>query len=273
LASGERATGISRGSRRRPAGAAALAALVALGLTLIPRGPALAEDAEASSLFAEGNSAYKAGDFARAVGTYEALLRQGFEGEALLYNLGNAYFKSGDLGRAIASYERALLLAPRDPDLASNLALAREQCADRSAAAGFSARALLGRTVRWLTADEWTIVLEVSYILLLACLLAPLYVPLRRSLASRLRALTGLLLAAATVALLTLTLEYGPGRRGVVIAPEITIRSGPATGYLGEFSLHPGSVVRIEGRREGWVKIVFPPTLRGWTEAAGLEIL
>ncbi len=228
---------------------------------------------DAAALFARGNDAYKAGDFAAAAAAYDTLRARGFSGPGLLYNLGNAHFKSGDLGRAIASYERALLLAPRDREVRENLDLARELCADRPSTGLAGPAGVVALAARRLTPDEWAVALEAAYVLLLATFVAPLHVPLRRSLVRRTRLAAAILLAAAAAALLVLHTGYRPGRRGVVIPPEITVRSGPGTGYLGEFTLHPGSVVRIEDSREEWVKIVYPPSLRGWTEAEGIEPL
>ena len=68
-----------------------------------------------------------------------------------------------------------------------------------------------------------------------------------------------------------------PRARAVVVArphtAEVTVRSGPGETYIGEFSLHPGTVVRVIEEREGWLKIAFSPSLRGWAEAGGFERL
>lgn len=257
---------------RRPLLGALLALLALPPVGAAPAGAASPSDSQ-RHLFEKGNTAFKSGNYAAAIENYEALRKEGLAGAGLLYNLGNAYFKAGDLGRAVSQYERALLLAPRDPDLRANAAFAREACVDRSATGIAAPLILLGSIVRRLTPDEWAIAFQAAYLLFLGSFVAPYFLPLRRRLAARARLAAGLVLIGAGFALYAWQGEYRPGRRGVVVAPEITIRSGPSTGYLGEFSLHPGSVVRIEEHRDGWVKIVFPPSLRGWTEASGIEIL
>jgi len=239
----------------------------------VPSGSAPGGVDDAVDLFERGNGAYRTGDFAAAAAAYEALRDRGLSGPGLLYNLGNAHLKRGELGRAVASYERALLLAPRDHEIRENLALARELCADRPSTGVAAPALVLSRAARRLTPDEWAIALDAAYVLFLATFIAPFHLPLRRSLVRRARLAVTLLLAIAAAALLIWHTGYRPGRRGVVISPEITVRSGPGTGYLGEFTLHPGSVVRIEESREDWVKIVYPPSLRGWTEAEGIEPL
>jgi tetratricopeptide (TPR) repeat protein len=229
--------------------------------------------ADAAALFARGNAAYEAGDFAAAAAAYDELRGRRAAGAGVLYNLGNAHLRNGDLGRAVASYERALALAPRDAELNENLALARGLCVDRPSA-GVSSPALLAtRAARRLTPDEWVVILEGAYVLLLASFVVPYYAPLRRSLVRRGRLAAGIVLLVAAAALLAWHSECRPGRRGVVVAPEITVRSGPGTGYLGEFTLHPGSVLRVDERRGEWVKVLYPPSLRGWTEAEGIDTL
>ena len=80
---------------------------------------------------AQANAAYQGGDYEQAVETYESLLAEGLESEALYYNLGNAYFRQGRLGRAVLNYERARLLDPADADIRHNLAIARGQLPER----------------------------------------------------------------------------------------------------------------------------------------------
>ena len=80
--------------------------------------------------FFKANQAYKVGDFQEAIEEYLRLIRSGYGGGQIYYNLGNAYFRAGQLGRAILEYERAQLLIPRDPDLNFNLSHARDQIRD-----------------------------------------------------------------------------------------------------------------------------------------------
>ncbi len=92
-----------------------------------------------SSLFAqtpdelmlEGNKFYQTGQYENAVDAYHKILSQGYESEALYYNLGNAYFKSGKVGFAILSYEKGLKLSPGDDDLSYNLRIANARTVDK----------------------------------------------------------------------------------------------------------------------------------------------
>ena len=106
--------------------------------TFVAVSPAHATEADANSLWSEGNEAYAAEDYDAAIAAYSAIVEMGYESDLLYYNLGNAYFKrgqgnvdgqgkafnSGELGRAILNYERALKLNPELEDARYNLDLA-----------------------------------------------------------------------------------------------------------------------------------------------------
>jgi tetratricopeptide (TPR) repeat protein len=79
--------------------------------------------------FEQANALFEAGDFAGAADAYERILEEHGPRAAVFYNLGNSHLRMEDYGRAILAYERARLLTPRDPDLRSNLALARKTAA------------------------------------------------------------------------------------------------------------------------------------------------
>ncbi len=72
------------------------------------------------------NRQFDAGDFSAAAAAYEEILTERGPDAAVLYNLGNSYQSEKRYGPAILAYERARLITPRDPDLLTNLALARK---------------------------------------------------------------------------------------------------------------------------------------------------
>ena len=66
----------------------------ALGIALLA-----ASGASASTLFDDGNTAYLAGDNARAVSAYEALVAEGVRSPELETNLGAAHLRQNHRGR------------------------------------------------------------------------------------------------------------------------------------------------------------------------------
>jgi tetratricopeptide (TPR) repeat protein len=253
----------------------AIAARVLFAATLLAA--AAAGAAEPIETLDAGNAAYRSGDYAAAATAYEELRSAGHGSADLLYNLGTAYLKGGDLGRAIANYERALLLAPRDSDLRDNLDLARERCVDKAPDRSLALLALASGVLRRLTPDEWAIIFVCSYVALLATWVVPTFRPGMRRLASVSHLPLALAVVISLIGLRTWSEHAKPRSRAVVIArphtSEVTVRSGPGENYIGEFSLHPGTVVRVIEEREGWLKIAFSPSLRGWAETSGFEPL
>ncbi len=102
-------------------------ALLFLSVSLITN--LLAGDAE--RIFAEGNKAYQAKEFSKAVDLYEQLLASGWRSADLEYNLGNAWHRLDSPGRAILHYERALLLSPGHVEATKNLAFLRSKIKDK----------------------------------------------------------------------------------------------------------------------------------------------
>jgi len=85
---------------------------------------ALASDG-AVSLYNQGNSAYREGDFETAIENYLAAIDTGVADYRVYFNLGNAYFRNNQVGRAILNWERARYLKPRNEDVLENIDFAR----------------------------------------------------------------------------------------------------------------------------------------------------
>ena len=230
-------------------------------------GPSTASGAQ----MAAANQRYESGEFVAAAEGYQALVDAGVRDGQLYYNLGNAYFKSGDLGRAILNYRRAQRLLPRDGDVDANLKLARAQTRDRIETEDEAALvALARRIIHWLTLEEAAAIALLLWIALCGLVIGALLWRKRRQL--------GRYGAGVVAGLLLLTLlsigvrRWDTGREppAVVVAPEVTVRSGPGEDYLTEFALHAGAEVRLIEQRGEWVRLVLPGGLQGWAPAAAV---
>lgn len=82
---------------------------------------ALSAHTSAAVITAEADSAYKAGDFERAITLYEELADKEGVSPGLLYNLGNASVEAHDYGKAVLCYEKALRLDPSNKEIRRNL--------------------------------------------------------------------------------------------------------------------------------------------------------
>ena len=231
-----------------------------LVLSLCAAATAAAQSRDLHTIFHDGNTAYRDGDYAAAMQEYERLLAAGFESDALLFNLGNAQFKQGRNGLAILAYERARRLSPRDPDIATNLALAREIAKSPDEPPALWKRVLLAPAWSFSTAElaaAWTV-------LWLAAWAAIAAVGLGRSLRATAAALSlSVLFIGASLALRLWSDEISSW--AVVVGPGVTAaRFEPASGGKEHFRLEEGALVEVRDAREGWAQVRRRDGLRGW---------
>lgn len=264
-----------------------LALALGLAAAAVPEGGAAPEAAAApAALLAEAEAAYAAGlaaapaqaqgHFQRAARRYESLLaREGANGH-LYYNLGNCHRRLGDTGRAILCYLRAEELLPRDPDVRRNLALARDQAADRvEGATGADAARVLFFWHYDLSPDARRAAA------LAAAALFWLLIALRLRDDWRRRVSRGWLAGLALVALACGgSLGYAAWERqarpaGVVIAPAVTARQGDGDGYGRAFKedLHSGTEFTLRENRGAWWRVRLADGRDCWVPAAAAALV
>jgi tetratricopeptide (TPR) repeat protein len=251
--------------------------LVLLTLVLLAWSkPILAAEQIREQTFAQAAADYQAGRFDVAAAGYETLASAGLRNAALYYNIGNAWLKQNDLGRAVLWYERGLLLAPNDPDLRFNLDYARTQLKDAYepdesalASALFFWKDLLSRRA-------------VQYAALAANALFWLgLIWLRLRSGKGPAGLNGAVKLLCGIALLGLALfaptalfqqyEECAEPRAVVLVPEAAVRSGLSDEATALFTLHAGSVARVEEKRPGYARIRFGKDKIGWIKESQIE--
>jgi tetratricopeptide (TPR) repeat protein len=245
-------------------------------------------------LFARGNAAYEAGDYARAIDEYTRVVDAGVSHTDLAYNLGNAYFKQGDLGQAILWYERAHRFAPREADVRENLDLTRSLLRDQQLLPSEPRwRATLLSWHRDTTAAESTAAASVLYALL--CLVGVCFVFRESEAISRAYARISVLspgrlfgldkaqdlgLAIAVVAIIAGAFGYSAMSKvraessraiGIVLAEEVSVFSGPSREASVQFKVHEGTRVRVSDARPGWVRVDLPGDLTGWIDESSLD--
>jgi hypothetical protein len=258
-------------------------------------GLAAAQDAPSLEAgFLAGNQAYEAGDYAGAIARYEELVSRGVAHADLLYNLGNAYFESGELGRAVLWYERALRANPRHEDARANLTLVRSLLRDQQLAPAEGG--LRGALLAWhrrTTAAESAAVATAFYLLL--CLLAVLFVFRHEAGVERFirrmstvspgrlfglgpaqdvalaMALTFVLAGVFGGSALAKIRSQRAQTRAVIVAPEVSVFSGPSRDATVQFKVHEGTALVVRESRPGWTRVDLPGDLSGWIDAGALE--
>jgi hypothetical protein len=222
--------------------------------------------------FQQGNQYYDRGEFQKAIETYQNIIGAGFLNSKVYYNLGNAYFRKGELGNAILHYRRAERLDPRDEDIKANIGYVKLYTLDKIEVGDINIfSTILKSILNRATLDEWTVF--VSGIYFLGMILGIILVFLDRLL----RPLLIVIVITIILFILSGSLLYAKIStealidRGVVIATETSVRSGPGNDYTLQFTAHEGLEFQIKDTKEDWYLIILPNGVMGWLEKQTIE--
>ena len=237
-----------------------------VGTLLLLATPAAAQSFDCPTLYDEG-------DYAAAADCFEALADQGNGNGHLFYNLGNARYREGSLGEAILGWRKAALYLPRDGDLKANLKRVRDLAKDDLAPPGERealARTLLG-PYDALSASELLLVGAVAWALLLILGAIRFTRPLPGWGAGA--ALLGfvVLFGLGGWSVRSYTISQHPD--AVVLAEEVTLRSGRDVLSTDLARLHEGAEVRVVEVSDGWVQVALSTGPRGWLSAGAVGLV
>ncbi|MEM7246133.1 MAG: SH3 domain-containing protein [Acidobacteriota bacterium] len=231
---------------------------------------ALASDAGAR--FVKGVEAYEQQRPLEAERIFRELLSEGHEDATLLFNLGNASYRRGRHALAVVAYEWALRLDPTDEEVRSNLEMARAHLVTDEVPDPRPpwVQALLELPQRWsLSATWWCF--AAAWTLGWSCLALAL-LRMGKGLGWVALALLVVSLVIALPLVARVQQVQGPDE-GVLLWPEVTVRSGPGEDYAELFGLHSGTLVDSLESRPGWRRIRFGGGLEGWVPASALAII
>jgi hypothetical protein len=221
----------------------------------------IANNGERLDAFVKANKAYSDGDYQLAINNYQSVLDTGKPTGSLYYNMGNCYYKMGDIGWAILYYERAMQYIADDPDLLFNLKLARSKVEDQVEKKSTlpiinTLKHFKLSTLFWLmmlsNIGFWGIMIirrfhrsEWSYYSFVA--LGIIWVILLVSFSAR-------------------YYEVHYDNRGVVVASQTIVRSGPDEKETPLFELHAGTIIACERQEGNWRLVQFTQGKRGWAK-------
>lgn len=115
------------------------------------------------------DSAYQAQNFRQALSMYEKVLNTNGASSELYYNIGNANYRLGNYGKAIVAYERALRLNPANKEARSNLNFVRSSLRGLPEDGSSFLNNVHQSIVSIATANAWSIVALVFFLMLLSC--------------------------------------------------------------------------------------------------------
>jgi len=217
-------------------------------------------------LFDRGNRLYEEGKYQEAAEAYAAAARYGIEDVRLEYNLGNAAFRLGRLGEAVLHYERAYRLDPTDPDVVSNLDLARSLRADRVEEPQVAAWIEWVRRIQNRLGPDRQAITALFLFWIVAALCAWCWAR-----PGGWSAAAGWLVASLVLSLALVGASWWITRArldgsdlAVVLTGPVEVLAGPGESHAPLVTVHEGLEVRIRGERESWVQVRLPNGLNGW---------
>jgi tetratricopeptide (TPR) repeat protein len=224
--------------------------------------------------FAQANQAFQDKDYQKAIDAYQAVLAAGQESANLYFNLGNAYFKKGDLGFAILNFLKARRLAPGDDDIASNLEFARKLTSVQLEGATLNPVNNLIKSVvapYRLTSMAW--ISSLFFLLFMAVLIARFGLALEFS---WLRPMTTTTLVLFLLIATLTTFKYRDDyviRRGVIVATESEVRTGPTDQSDIELHGEQGLIVQILSESGDYFNVVFENQRQGWIKKSLIAVV
>lgn len=228
--------------------------------------------AEQDSLTA-ANATYKKGNYTEAIRMYQGLIKQGFESEALYYNLGNAHYKNGEVAKSILNYERALLLDPDDEDALQNLEIAGLSTVDRFEVMPQPLiRSAYQGVFRSFSPSNWS---YITFGFLLICLVfTVLYFFSDSKKLGFTMGSIGFVLFAFTLSMAFQHKSYlQKNRAAIVMKASSYAKSGPGKQAEDVFILHEGTKVTVIEAFENWEKVRLPDGKIGWLPKDDLGML
>ncbi len=236
-------------------------------LTAAAPADAMAGSAE---VYLNGVNAYRQGHYQEAARTFEQVAQTPIRNPGLFYNIGNAHLKAGDIGRAILWYERARLMAPNDPDLRFNLANAVSRVKDRQE----TGANLLDVIFFW----DNLISLKVLQIVCI-CLSVVFFTwaGIRAWTGKKTLSGTGMAILALFLMVCCIT-GIGMAKQrnrsyAVIVADQADVRAGTLENAALLFTLHAGTKVRVDEKKDQYLKIVFSKDKIGWVLRDRAEII
>ena len=218
--------------------------------------------------FAQANSAFATGDFAKAESAYQKLAAGDLVSPELFFNLGNAIYRQDRPGEAALWYRRALDLDPRFAEARQNLEFIRKRTGfhefDLRGIDAFFSRLSAGELTAILTAGAWITVLA---------LVAAMVVRRFREYRPLLYSIALLAIATAVGAGWGLHRQRGlihDDSRAIVIANEAAAVTGPVPDAAKVVDLPPGSEIQIIQSAGPWTYVGIPQDIRGWVRTESI---
>jgi tetratricopeptide (TPR) repeat protein len=227
---------------------------------------ALAQPADESALFEQGNRAYAEGEYGAARDAYEQLVKAGSRNPSVFLNLGHADYRLGREAGAAINYRRALALDPGNTAARSSLEHVLQKLG--VPAPGLGAPEILGQYISFdLLSLAGSMLFWAGTIVLVFAVFS----------AKRRLGLAALGVLAAVVGATFVALAWAGDSRialaktSIVVGDAVDARSTPADNAQKLADLPLGTPVRVIAARDDWSLVRLPLGVDGWVRSAALE--
>lgn len=232
--------------------------------------------ADISSVMTKANGYYQNNQYQQAIDEYYKLIKEGYEGTSLYYNIGNSYYRLGKVGYAILYYEKALKLTPGDEDVLHNLHLARQNLKDKvDTLPPFFIFNLWEGLLAAFSVSGWTIIVYIFFIILLIFVVAYFFsttVTKQRFTFFSGIVFAGLMIISISLLIIKMNKEFNI-KHGIILEPAVTVKSSPDYSSKDEFIIHEGLKVKLEDKVDDWIKIRLEDGKVGWIESKNTGVI
>lgn len=231
-------------------------------------------------IFKQANKFYKDNNYMEALKLYEKLIEKNIKNENLFYNAGNAYFRLNMLGPSILYYEKALALKPFDKDIIANIKYANLKKIDRDVETEQNpfTKFLIGMYDLF-TINSALMFASISYFLLIALIIALMFrkkiskfIPRKEFINYGFYIMIPLFVIMTSISIIKIS-NAKTMIHGIILQPQVEVKSGPGEEYTTNFPLHEGSKVRIRQLQEGYYLISLPNGYNGWVKKEFIGVI
>lgn len=225
-----------------------------------------------SSQFKQGNEAYKAGEFKKALELYSSVEEAGKTSAELNYNMGNCYFRLNKVGHAILNYEKALKQDPSLEEAQINLSRAETLTVDKIEQLPLPGiiRVYKG-FLNLLNTEGWALV-SLGFVLAFFVLVLLINFSKNSTLKKSLFLVNSINLL---LVLLTLIFAFSSKHYDkdelVLVKDNVYIKSEPTKSGQDLFILHEGTKVQLKQENNAWIQIKLSDGLIGWVEKGAFK--
>lgn len=220
---------------------------------------------------------YTAGEYEKAINSYEQIVDKGYEAWQLYYNLGNAYYKSNKLTQAIVNYERAKLLNPQNEDIEYNLELVKNRhVTDKIDVLPELFIKSIGKDITSGLSSDTFAYISIGVFILVLIFVAIFFFSGKAGVKkiSFALAIIGIIVSISTYSLSSSKKEMIETRKGAIVkTPSVTILSAPNENGTELFVIHEGLKVSINSQIDDWYEVKLSDGNMGWLKKTDVIVI